>query len=42
LPVLLANLAGLKRHGRRDEAGLRKIVLALLLVSGIALMVSPR
>jgi uncharacterized membrane protein YfcA len=43
LPVLLAGTwLGLKLYGRLDEAGFRKIVLALLLVSGIALLVSLR
>ena len=39
LPVLLAGTwAGLKLYGHLDEAGFRKIVLLLLLVSGIALV----
>jgi len=39
LPALLAGTwAGLKLYGKLDEAGFRKIVLALLLVSGIALL----
>jgi uncharacterized protein len=43
LPVLLAGTwLGLKLYGRLDEAGFRKVVLALLLVSGIALLVSLR
>src|SRR5215831_20254542 len=40
LPVLLAGTwAGLKLYGHLDEAGFRKIVLLLLLLSGIALVV---
>ncbi len=40
LPALLAGTwVGLKLYGRLDEAGFRKIVLLLLLVSGIALVV---
>jgi len=40
LPVLLAGTwLGLTLYGRLDEAGFRKIVLVLLLVSGIALVV---
>jgi uncharacterized membrane protein YfcA len=40
LPVLLVGTwAGLKLYGRLDEAGFRKVVLALLFVSGIALIV---
>jgi uncharacterized membrane protein YfcA len=43
LPVLLAGTwLGLKLYGRLDEAGFRKVVLALLLVSGIALLISLR
>jgi len=39
LPALLAGTwAGLKLYGKLDEAGFRKVVLALLLVSGIALL----
>ena len=39
LPVLLAGTwAGLKLYGRLDEAGFRKVVLLLLLVSGLALV----
>jgi uncharacterized membrane protein YfcA len=38
LPVLLAGTwLGLKLYGRLDEAGFRKIILVLLLVSGVAL-----
>ena len=41
LPALLAGTwLGLKLYGQLDEAGFRKIVLALLLVSGAALVVS--
>ena len=41
LPVLLVGTwLGLKLYGRLDEAGFRKVVLALLLVSGAALVVS--
>jgi uncharacterized membrane protein YfcA len=41
LPVLLAGTwLGLKLYGHLDEAGFRRIVLALLLVSGIALAAS--
>jgi uncharacterized protein len=40
LPVLLAGTwAGLKLYGHLDEAGFRKVVLVLLLVSGVALVV---
>lgn len=39
LPVLLAGTwLGLRLYGRLDEAGFRKLVLILLLVSGVALM----
>ncbi len=39
LPVLLAGTwLGLQLYGRLDEAGFRKVVLVLLLVSGAALM----
>src|SRR4030095_4367595 len=41
LPVLLAGTwLGLKLYGRIDEAGFRKLVLTLLLASGIALLLS--
>jgi uncharacterized protein len=40
LPVLLAGTwLGIRLYGRIDEAMFRKVVLALLLVSGAALMV---
>jgi len=40
LPVLLAGTwLGLKLYGHLDEAGFRKLVLVLLLISGIALVV---
>ena len=40
LPALLAGTwAGLKLYGHLDEVGFRKIVLLLLLISGIALLV---
>jgi uncharacterized protein len=40
LPVLLAGTwLGLKLYGRLDETGFRRIVLALLLVSGCLLVV---
>jgi uncharacterized protein len=43
LPILLAGTwLGLKLYGRLDEAGFRKVVLALLLVSGLALIFSLR
>jgi len=43
LPILLAGTwLGLKLYGRLDEAGFKKLVLALLLVSGIALFYSAR
>jgi uncharacterized membrane protein YfcA len=43
LPILLAGTwLGLKLYGRLDEAGFRKVVLALLLVSGVALFFSLR
>lgn len=39
LPVLLVGTwAGLKLYGHLDEAGFRKVVLVLLLVSGVALV----
>ena len=39
LPVLLAGTwAGLRLYGKLDEAGFRKIVLMLLLISGVALL----
>jgi uncharacterized membrane protein YfcA len=42
LPFLLAGTwLGLKLYGRLDEAGFRRVVLILLLVSGAALMVEP-
>ena len=43
LPFLLAGTwLGLKLYGRLDEEGFRKIVLALLLISGVALLWSLR
>lgn len=40
LPAVLAGLwLGLKLYGRLDEAGFRKVVLALLLISGVVLVV---
>jgi uncharacterized membrane protein YfcA len=43
LPVLLAGTwLGLRLYGRVDEAGFRKLVLALLLISGAALILSLR
>ena len=40
LPVLLAGTwLGLKLYGRLDEAGFRKVILVLLLISGIFLIV---
>jgi uncharacterized protein len=43
LPILLAGTwLGLKLYGRVDDAGFRKIVLTLLLVSGVALLFSLR
>jgi len=43
LPILLAGTwLGLKLYGRVDDAGFRKIVLTLLLASGVALMFSLR
>jgi uncharacterized membrane protein YfcA len=43
LPILLAGTwLGLRLYGRVSEAGFRKIVLALLLVSGVALILSLR
>ena len=39
LPALLAgSWVGLRLYGRLDEAGFRKVVLLLLLVSGVALI----
>jgi uncharacterized protein len=43
LPILLAGTwLGLRLYGHLDEAGFRKVVLALLLVSGAALVVPLR
>jgi uncharacterized protein len=43
LPILLAGTwLGLKLYGRMDDAGFRKIVLAVLLVSGLGLIVSAK
>jgi len=43
LPILLLGTwLGLKLYGRLDEAGFRKVVLVLLLVSGAALLFSLR
>jgi uncharacterized membrane protein YfcA len=43
LPILLAGTwLGLKLYGRVDDAGFRKIVLAVLLASGLGLIVSAR
>lgn len=40
LPVILAGMwVGLKLYGKLDEAGFRKVVLALLLISGATLIV---
>ena len=39
VPLLAGTWLGLKLFGRIDEATFRKIVLALLLVSGVTLMV---
>jgi uncharacterized protein len=42
LPALLAgSWLGLRLYGKLDEAAFRKIVLALLLMSGLALVVPP-
>jgi uncharacterized membrane protein YfcA len=39
LPALLAGTwAGLRLYGRLDEAGFRKVILALLLLAGVALV----
>jgi hypothetical protein len=39
LPAILAGMwAGLKLYGKLNEAGFRKIVLALLLISGATLV----
>jgi uncharacterized membrane protein YfcA len=39
LPALLAGTwTGLRLYGRLDEAGFRKVVLALLLLAGVALV----
>jgi uncharacterized protein len=41
LPVLLAGTwLGLRLYGRLDEAGFRKRVLGLLLMSGVAAIIS--
>jgi uncharacterized membrane protein YfcA len=43
LPILLVGTwLGLRLYGRVDESGFRKIVLALLLASGLALIFSLR
>ena len=43
LPILLLGTwLGLRLYGRVDESGFRKLVLALLLVSGVALIFSLR
>jgi uncharacterized membrane protein YfcA len=43
LPVLLAGTwLGLKLYGRLDEDGFRRVVLLLLLISGILLIASLR
>jgi uncharacterized membrane protein YfcA len=43
LPILLAGTwLGLRLYGRIDESGFRKLVLVLLLVSGVALIGSLR
>ena len=43
LPILLAGTwLGLKLYGRLDEAGFRKVVLIVLLLSGVALFFSLR
>jgi uncharacterized protein len=43
LPILLLGTwLGLRLYGRVDESGFRKVVLALLLVSGVALIFSLR
>jgi uncharacterized membrane protein YfcA len=43
LPVLLAGTwLGLKLYGRLDEAGFRKVVLLLLMASGLALVLARR
>jgi uncharacterized membrane protein YfcA len=36
--LLLGTWAGLKLFGRLDEAGFRKVVLVLLLTSGVTLL----
>jgi uncharacterized membrane protein YfcA len=42
LPFLIAGTwLGLKLYGRLDEAGFRRVVLILLLISGAALVVAP-
>ena len=42
LPVLLVGLwSGFKLYGRLDDAAFRKVILLLLLVSGLALVVPP-
>src|ERR1700694_3306595 len=43
LPVLLAGAwLGLRLYGRLDEAGFRKVVLFLLMASGLALVLGRR
>jgi uncharacterized protein len=43
LPIRLwGTWLGLRLYGRVDESGFRKVVLALLLVSGVALIFSLR
>lgn len=42
LPALMAGLwVGLKLYGRLDDAAFRKVILWLLLLSGIVLLISP-
>ena len=40
--LLLGTVAGWAFYGKLDEAKFRKVVLWLLLASGIALLVAPR
>jgi uncharacterized protein len=42
LPALLAGLwLGFKLYGKLDEAGFRRLVLVLLLLSGVSLIARP-
>jgi hypothetical protein len=42
LPMLVAGLLGWSLYGKLDEVAFRKVVLALLLVSGLAIVATGR